>query len=182
MEALTPNTEKQWFAMRDLKRANALLPAYKQLAEAGMEVFTPIATRFTVKDGKRIRVESPVMRDLLFVNESRQNLDPIVAKTPTLQYRFKKGGKQGEPIIVPAEDMAKFIGAVQSTNNPKFYSAEEIDPLLCGRKIRMIGGALDGYEGVLQTVRGSKTKHLIITLPSLLAVSVDINDEFIEVL
>lgn len=182
MEALTPNTEKQWFAMRDLKRANALLPAYKQLAEAGMEVFTPIATRFTVKDGKRIRVESPIMRDLLFVKESRQNLDPIVAKTPTLQYRFKKGGKQGEPIIVPAEDMAKFIDAVQSANNPKFYSAEEIDPLLCGRKIRMIGGALDGYEGILQTVRGSKTKHLIITLPSLLAVSVDINDEFIEVL
>jgi hypothetical protein len=105
------------------------------------------------------------MRDLLFVNESRQNLDPIVAKTPTLQYRFKKGGKQGEPIIVSAEDMAKFISAVQSANNPKFYSAEEIDPLLCGRKIRMIGGALDGYEGVLQTVRGSKTKHLIITLP-----------------
>ena len=168
--------------MRDLKRANALLPAYKQLAEAGMEVFTPIATRFTVKDGKRIRVESPIMRDLLFVKESRQNLDPIVAKTPTLQYRFKKGGKQGEPIIVPAEDMAKFIDAVQSANNPKFYSAEEIDPLLCGRKIRMIGGALDGYEGILQTVRGSKTKHLIITLPSLLAVSVDINDEFIEVL
>lgn len=182
METSTPNTEKQWFAMRDLKRANALLPAYKQLAEAGMEVFTPIATRFTVKDGKRIRVERPVMRDLLFVNESRQNLDPIVAKTPTLQYRFKKGGKQGEPIIIPTEDMAKFICAVQSANNPKFYSAEEIDPLLYGRKIRMIGGSLDGCEGILQTVRGSKTKHIIITLPSLIAVSVDINDEFIEVL
>ena len=168
--------------MRDLKRANALLPAYKQLAEAGMEVFTPMTTRFRVKEGKRTRLESPVMRDLLFVNECRQNLDPIVAKTPTLQYRFKKGGKQGEPIIVPAEDMTKFIDAVQSANNPKFYSADEIEPLLCGRKIRMIGGTLDGYEGVLQTVRGSKAKHLIITLPSLLAVSVDINNEFIEVL
>ena len=182
MEASTTNTEKHWFAMRDLKRANALLPAYKQLAEAGMEVFTPMTTRFIVKAGKRTRVEIPVMRDLLFVNENRQNLDPIVAKTPTLQYRFKKGGKQGEPIIVPTEDMTKFIDAVQSANNPRFYSADEIEPLLCGRKIRMIGGTLDGYEGVLQTVRGSKTKHLIITLPSLLAVSVDINNEFIEVL
>ena len=182
MEASTTNSEKHWFAMRDLKRANALLPAYKQLTEAGMKVFTPMTTRFTVKEGKRTRVEVPVMRDLLFVNESRQNLDPIVAKTPTLQYRFKKGGKQGEPIIVPAEDMTKFIDAVQSANNPKFYSADEIEPLLCGRKIRMVGGILDGQEGILQTVRGSKTKHLIITLPSLLAVSVDINDEFIEVL
>lgn len=179
---LMPNAERCWFAMRDLKRANAILPAYKQLMEVGMEVFTPMATRFVVRDGKRIRVEVPVMRDLLFVNESRQNLDPIVAKTPTLQYRFKRGGKQGEPIVIPAEDMARFIGAVQVANSPKFYSAEEIGPLMCGRKIRMVGGALDGYEGILQTVRGSKTKHLVITLPSLLAVSVDIHDEYVEVL
>ena len=141
-----------------------------------------MTTRFSTKEGKRIKVEAPVMRDLLFVKESRQNLDPIVAKTPTLQYRFKKGGKQGEPIIIPSEDMEQFIRAVQASNNPKFYSAEEITPLMCGRRIRMVGGTLDGYEGTLQTVRGSKTKHLIITLPSLLAVSVDINDEFVEVL
>ena len=182
MEAHNIDTEKHWFAMRDLKRANAILPAYKQLAEAGMEVFTPMTTRFVVKNGKRTRVESPVMRDLLFVNESRENLDPIVAKTPTLQYRFKRGGKQGEPIVIPEEDMTRFICAVQASNNPNFYSAEEITPLMCGRKIRMMGGALDGHEGILQTVRGSKTKHIIITLPSLLAVSVAINDEFIEVL
>ncbi len=182
MEALDGGIEKHWYAMRDLKRANALLPAYKQLMEAGMEVFTPMTTRFVIRDGKRRRVESPVMRDLLFVNESRQNLDPIVAKTPTLQYRFKRGGKQGEPIVIPMEDMTRFICAVQAGSNPKFYSAEEITPLLCGRKIRITGGVLDGYKGILQTVRGSKTKHLIITLPSLLAVSVEINDEFVEVL
>ena len=182
METLGGSTEKQWFAMRDLKRANALLPAYKQLTEAGMEVFTPMTTRFAVRNGKRVRIIVPAMRDLLFVNESRRNLDPIVAKTPTLQYRFKKGGKQGEPIVIPAEDMMQFISAVQACSTPKFYSAEEITPLLCGRKIRMMGGALDGCEGILQTVRGSKTKHLIITLPSLLAVSVEINDEFVEVL
>ena len=105
METLNTNTEKQWFAMRDLKRANALMPAYKQLREAGIEVFTPMTTRFTVKEGKRVKHEEPIMRDLLFVNESRANLDPIVAKTPTLQYRFKRGGKQGEAIVIPDDDM-----------------------------------------------------------------------------
>ena len=176
------DTVKQWFAMRDLKRANALLPAYKQLSEAGMEVFTPMATYITEKDGKRIKHEAPVAHDLLFVNESRANLDPIVAKTPTLQYRFKKGGKQGEPIIIPHEEMSKFIAAVTATSSPKFYSADEISSLTCGRTIRMVGGVLNGQEGKLQTVRGSKTKRLIITLSSLMAVSVNISDEFIEVL
>lgn len=168
--------------MRDLKRTNALLPAYKQLSELGMEVFTPMATCIFNRRGKRIRAEVPVMHDLLFVNETRKNLDPIVAKTPTLQYRFKKGGKQGEPIIVPNEDMERFIAAIKSTDNPKFYSADEITSLMCGRTIRMVGGILNGYEGKLQTVRGSKTKRLIVTLSSLMAVSVAINDEFVEVL
>ena len=170
MEANKIDTTKQWFAMRDLKRTNALLPAYKQLSEAGIEVFTPMATCIFVKNGKRIRKDVPVMHDLLFVYDCRQNLDPIVSKTPTLQYRFKKGGRPGEPIVIPEEDMTKF------------YSAEEISSLMCGRNIRMIGGVLNGYEGRLQTVRGSKTKRLIITLSSLMAVSFAINDEYVELL
>uniref|UniRef100_UPI004057615A UpxY family transcription antiterminator n=1 Tax=Alistipes sp. TaxID=1872444 RepID=UPI004057615A len=182
MEAYQIDTEKQWFALRDLKRTNALLPAYKQLSEAGMEVFTPMVTSISVKGTKRIKKRVPVMHDLLFVNESRKNLDPIVAKTPTLQYRFKRGGKQGEPIVIDKEEMERFITAVRSTDNPKFYAADEISSLMCGRTIRMVGGMLNGYEGKLQSVRGSKNKHLIITLSSLMAVSVCIHDEFVEVL
>ena len=142
--------EKHWYAMRDLKRSNALLPAYKQLSQAGMEVFTPMVSRVFSRNGKRIRKEVPFMQDLL--------------------------------IVIPQDAMTRFIGATQASANPKYYAMDEISDLMCGRNIRMIGGVLDGYEGKLQTIRGSKTKHLIIILPSLLAVSVEINDEYIELL
>ena len=138
--------------MRDLKRSNALLPAYKQLSQAGMEVFTPMVSRVFSRNGKRIRKEVPFMQDLLFVNDVRQNLDLIVAKTPTLQYRFKKGGKYCEPIVIPQDAMTRFIGATQASANPKYYAMDEISDLMCGRNIRMIGGVLDGYEGKLQTI------------------------------
>ena len=176
------DTERHWYVMRDLKRSNALLPAYKQLKEAGMEVFTPMVSRLFTRNGKRIQREVPVIQDLLFVNDYRQNIDAIVAKTPTLQYRFKKGGSFGEAMIVPDDEMAKFIGITQASDNPKFYSADEISSLMCGKDIRVIGGVLNGYEGKLQTVRGSKKKHLVIVLPSLVAVSVEIENEFIELL
>lgn len=84
--------------------------------------------------------------------------------------------------MIPQDAMTRFIGATQASANPKYYAMDEISDLMCGRNIRMIGGVLDGYEGKLQTIRGSKTKHLIIILPSLLAVSVEINDEYIELL
>ena len=83
------DTEKCWYALRDLKRSNAVYPAYKQLRELGIEVFTPMKWRITKKNGKQIGREVPVMPDLLFAHDTRKNLDPIVAKTSTLQYRYK---------------------------------------------------------------------------------------------
>lgn len=174
-------TEKQWYALRDLKRRNAVLPAYKQLIQAGIEVFTPMEWRMTTRYGKQIRQEVPVMQDLIFAHDSRQVLDPIVAKTPTLQYRYKKGGKYCEPIVVPEDDMSRFIGAINSSSNPKYYSAEEINSLMCGKKIRIVGGVLNGYEGKLQTVRGSKVKRLVIELPNLMAISVEVEKEYIQI-
>lgn len=175
------DSEKHWFALRDLKRPNALLPAYKQLEQAGIEVFTPMIQRIFTKNGRRVKLKVPIMQDLLFVNENREKIDPIIDKTPTLQYRFKKGGKYCEPITVPEKSMRQFIGAALSGDAPRFYSSDEITSLMCGKNIRIVGGILDGYEGKLQTIRGSKKKRLIIILPSLLAVSVEINDEFIEI-
>lgn len=47
--------EQKWFAMRDLTRSNAKLPAYRLLGQKGIEVFTPMKSIFRQKDGKQIR-------------------------------------------------------------------------------------------------------------------------------
>ena len=181
MSAGMIDTEKHWYALRDLKRANALLPAYKQLGAIGVEVFTPMKWRMIItKSGRKVGREVPVMPDLLFAYDTRKRLDPIIARISTLQYRYKKGGAYCEPIVVPEEDMNRFIGAVRVANNPRYYSADEITSLNCGSKIRIIGGTLDGQEGRLLSVRGSKVKRLMIELSNLLAVSVEIQDEYIQ--
>ena len=79
---------KQWYVMRDLKRINAKEPAYKLLEGKKMEVFVPKVYKLCTRQGKRVREEVPFIQDLLFVHETRLNLDPIVKKTPTLQYRW----------------------------------------------------------------------------------------------
>lgn len=182
MNAEIKDIEKYWYALRDLKRSNAIYPAYKQLRELGIEVFTPMKWRMTKRNGRQFGREVPVMPDLLFAHDSRKILDPIVAQTPTLQYRFKKGGTYCEPIIVPEEDMNRFIGAVRAAEEPKYYSAEEIDSLMTGKNIRIVGGAMDGQEGKLLTVRGSKVKRIVIKLPNLLALSVKVEDEYIQII
>lgn len=171
----------QWYAMRDLKRRNAKLPAYKMFEGMGIECFTPMVHRLTVVKGKHEEEVVPFMQDLLFVKETRERLDPIVERTPTLQYRYKIG-VQHTPIVVRNADMERFIKAVRSTNNPRYYSPDEITPDMRNRRILIIGGTLDGYTGTLVTTRGSKVKRLLVELPTLLATAVEVQPEYIQLI
>ena len=85
--------QTQWFVLRDLKRPNAKLPAYKFLRNERFEVFVPMKTRVITRQGKKEIEEIPVIQDLLFVHADRESLDPLISKTETLQYRFICPGK-----------------------------------------------------------------------------------------
>ncbi len=178
-EAQSSQESLQWFAMRDLKRRHAKLPAYKLFESLKVQYFTPMVHRLVIVNGKRMNQEVPLMQDLLFVKDTREHLDSIVEKTSKLQYRYKIG-VQHTPIIVPTADMERFIHAVESGDNPKFYSPNEVTPDMRNRQIRIIGGQLDGYVGTLVTTRGSKTKRLLVELPTLLAASIEVEAEYIQ--
>ena len=86
------------------------------------------------------------------------------------------------PMTVADADMERFIHAVSVSKNPKYYLPGELTPSMCGRHIRIVGGPLDGYEGKLLTVRGSKTKRLLVELPEFFSVGVEVNPEYIRLL
>ena len=83
-------------------------------------------------------------------------------------------------MTVPDNDMRRFIRAVAGSNNPKYYRPDEITPAMYGHKIRIVGGNLDGYEGRLLNVRGSRVKRILIELPNWLAATVEISPEYIQ--
>ncbi len=173
--------QKHWYALRDLKRANAKSSAYKLLSESHFEVFTPLKwILYKNAQRKRIREQVPVIQDLLFVHSERAPLDVVVENTPTLQYRFKKGDSYRQPMTVRDNDMARFIHAVNSTDSPRYFLPEEITSDMCGKQVRIIGGPLDGYEGNLLKVRGTKKKHLLLELPGFFTAGVEVDTEFIQ--
>ena len=159
--------ELRWYVMRDLKRVNARQPAYKQLEEMKMEIFVPMKWSLKIRKG-------------IHVHETQSKLDAVVEKTPTLQYRWLRNTWR-EPMTVADTDMERFINAVNASEFPQYYLPEEVTPAMYGRKIRIIGGTLDGYEGRLMTTRGSKVKRLLVELKGLLAVGVDVNPEYIRI-
>lgn len=181
MKTVPDTCECEWFALRDLKRYNALSPAWKSLTEKGFEVFTPMHWRIFELRGKKIRKYVPVIQDLVFVYSTRDKLDPVILSTETLQYRFVKNCK-GQPMTVPSHDMNRFIQAVNDTEKITFYAPDELTTDKIGRKVRIIGGRLNGYEGNLLSLRGSKFRRLIVELPEFLYACVEINPEYIQIL
>ncbi len=175
------HTESHWYAMRDLSRSNAKSPAYKLLTDMQYEIFTPMTRRLVVKNGRRVSREVPFLQDLLFVHATREQLNSAVDKITNLQYRYIRGG-YCKPMVVRDADMERFIYAVKTSKNPRYFLPEEITPEMYGHRVRIVGGNLDGYEGSLLSARGSKYKRLLVALPDFITVAIEVQPELIEVL
>lgn len=129
--------------------------------------------------GTHTRRRIPILPDLLFINTTREIFDPHLSRIPSLQYRYVRGS-QATPMVVREADMRLFISAVSSSADPRYYMPEEVSADMCGRRIRIVGGPLDGYEGNLLKVRGSKTKRLLVNLAGLITAAVEVEPEYIQ--
>ena len=181
-EPVAEEPKKSWFVMRDLKRANAKMPAYKFLMEKEIEVFTPMHTVLKVVKGRQQKVQEPFVRDLLFVHDTRATIDPIVEVTPTLQYRYERGKGYKVPMVVRDAEMNRFILAVTASKSTKYYTPGELSPNMIGRNVRISGGPLEGYAGKLLKINGSRTKRLLVQLEGILSAGVEVDAQYIELL
>lgn len=174
------SNEKKWFVLRDFKKWNAKTPAYKELPKLGIRCFTPMHWIIAIRNGKRKREFVPVIQNLLFAYDTRQTLDPIIAKTDSLQYQFARGGRKANPMIVPYNEMERFITAVSNDPSPKFFSPEELTSDMIGKKIIVTDGPLSGYQGELLKIQGSRKKRLLVKVEGLMVAAVEINPDFIQ--
>lgn len=168
--------------MRDLKRRNSNTLAIHDLKNAGLEVFTPMTQMIMNIGGRQKRMEVPVIQDLLFVHETKESLDPYVLKYPTLQYRYCIGKTKDEPMTVRQEDMNRFIFAVSNAETPLYYKPGELTDAMYGKKVRIVGGIFDEYEGRLLSIKGMRKRRLIIELHGLIMAAVEVEPEYIQVL
>lgn len=177
--------EIPWLVLRDLSRPNAKNPAYKALQSVpGLEedLFIPMKRQTYVSGGKRLVREVPYMFDLIFVHRKREEVDAIISKIPGLQYRYRRGCRISDSLSVADAEMSRFKKAVESAELVEYYTPAEVSPVLYGKKIRIVGGNLDGLTGRLMTRQGSKVKRLIIDLEECnLSAAVQVETEYIQV-
>lgn len=169
----------RWYVLRFLYRNQ---PKVRMLFEDdGIETFSPMKWVCRIENGRHILKYDYAIWDLFFVHSSKKVIDPYVNRFENLQYKFISGGKQHNPMVVPEQQMNDFIAAVSSSRRPLYFAPHEIN-LSKGERIRLIGGKLNGYEGIFMRVNGSKRRRLIVELPGTLCAAVEVETEYIEVL
>lgn len=142
-------------------------------------------TQIIKRGSQKIRQRVPVIPDLLFAHAEKPALDPIILRTSTLQYRYAPGQNFHNPMTVRHEDMERFITAVENVdeNAVRYLTPEELTRHNIGSMIRIAdGGPLDGYEGRLLSIRGSKKRRLLIELPGILTAAIEISPAYIQLL
>ena len=179
-EDVTCGEARLWYAMSAPYRRERI--ACDRFEEAGFECFLPLrATLCKKRDGKTEVRETPLVPNLIFVRAGRQELQKAKQKVGVAQYLTRREGERNVPITVPDRQMANFRMAVEKADTKTIYlHPSEVD-LRKGTRVRIVGGMLDGLEGVFMKVKGARSRRLVVMLEGITALAAEVEPDYIQI-
>lgn len=169
----------RWFAMRATYRRE--LDAARLLKEAGIDTFIPMAYVYRVRKGKRVRQLVPVVRNLVFVHACQRHLQEV--KNDILFLHYITDSRTHQKIIVPDDQMRRFIAIAGTYNDQLLYFHPAELNLSKGTRVRVTGGEFEGHEGIFIKVKGARDRRVVIAVEGVIAVAMTtIHPDLIEVI
>ena len=156
-----PDPRKQWFVLRATYSREE--KAYHSLTALGLKAYLPL--RYTVQTigGKKKRVTTPLVPNLLFVYTEPQTIDRHLRDDPSLSFinyyynhfRRLSGGKN-PPLTVPYHDMINFI-RVTSVGSEHVRTVHSRQcHYKSGDIVRVVDGQFAGIEGRVARIAGQQ--------------------------
>lgn len=165
-----------WFAMRATYRRE--MEAKKLLDAESLDTFIPMHY-VPVKGNKKKRELVPVIHNLIFVYAQPSHIHRIKKDILFLQYMIDR--RNGQKIIVPEEQMKRFIAVSGSYHEQLLYFSPEEVNLSRGTKVRICGGEFEGQEGIFIKVKGARDKRVVVQVQGVIAVALaTIHPDLIE--
>lgn len=168
-----------WFAMGAPYRNE--FKVEEMLKSRSIEVYLPRTRKIAVKNGRKTTCESPAVGNLLFVHSSLNRINSVKPLIPHLQFKTFHTQDRNERIVVPDEQMQDFIRVSSGEVECRYLSPDEVD-IAKGTRVRVIGGGLDGVEGVFMKVKGRRNRRLVILVEGAVAIETEVSPDLIEVL
>lgn len=171
----------QWYAMS--VPYNRVLKVKGMLDEAQMECFVPMRYEVRTVRGKKVRLYVPAVSNLLFVHTTDSRLRLFKQTTAFLQYLVRRVDGVSRKIIVPDAQMEQFMRVSRTDDERLTYLKPEEINLSKGTRVRILGGAFDGVEGIFVKVKGKRNRRVVVLIDYVSAIAVsEISPDLIEVL
>lgn len=161
-------TDLSWYPIRVTYGREMKLKSY--LDTLGIYSFIPMHYVEIVKNGKKTKNLTSVIKNLIFIQSTRKSLDllkpELELRTP-IRYMMDKATHK--PIIIPDEQMQNFM-AVSGTNDEQLVYLSTIEPTLKrGERVRVTGGLFSGVEG--EVVRVKRDRRVMVCINGVIAVA-----------
>lgn len=150
-----------------------------------MTLFYPVRGIVKRRGKRTVKDEEPYLPDLLFFKTQRYKVRSLFAAIGDLSWCFRTSGLPGsEYSVIPNKEMTRFQQCVgQFTPDVKMELMDIDRPLERGRKVRIVGGIMAGYEGEIIDVEGEPGMRMFflkIANMTRAAWKVRVEDVFIE--
>lgn len=169
-----------WFVMSAYK--NEMKAEEKLRGKYGLEYFIPKYYAIRVYHGVKSKRLVPVIPNLVFVHATRKQIIEFKKNYNFLQFVTREKSSGLEYIVVPDDEMDSFIKiSSQHEESTVYYKPEEID-IQKGTRVCIHGGKFDGVKGMFIRVKGKRNRRVVVMLEGVMAVSVEIHPDLIEVI
>lgn len=176
---MTNDQTIKWFVLKASRRERA---AQAALSEAGISHYLPLRLAAEVRCGQKRLVERPLISNMLFAQGTHERINSFVRQHDYIHFAYRRDGAGFSILEVPDAEMEAFRRAVTSmASDLTYYHPNEIS-LRQGTKVRIIGGHLDGYEGVVLRDKKESAEMFVIDFPLLGALATHVAPDFIQII
>ena len=187
MENEPDKEEAQWHVMRAYKNEKA---AEKRLSDShyGLKYFIPKEQVLRTLNGKKVLCRVPVIHSLIFVHATHRQIIHFKNNYYNdLQFITRKCDDKLSYLTVPGTQMDSFIAVCeQKEKEVHFYKPTDITKekldIEKGRKVKVHGGPFDQVEGYFMKVAKKRGRQLVVIIPDLLAVSTEVDPDYLEII
>ena len=174
-----------WYVIRILgyQRNQSVRDLFEHM---GISYFQPTRVVLRGTEGKKKPVEVPYISNMIFCHTTADVLQPLTdSHEHGISFYYIRGGRYSDGrysrcMTVNDKEMDNFIRCCKEKIAKPEYMSPDDPKLRSGQQIRIIGGPLDGVEGIY--LRHNKRHQIAILLPGLTAVKVNVNPNYVQVI
>ena len=170
--------QKYWFAARTRDKQEFAIRDSREKLKTELDLNYYLPTQFVIRQLKyrRKRVEVPVIKNLIFIQATKQDACDISNKY-NIQLFYMKDLLTRAMLIVPDKQMQDFIFVMDLDPNGVSF---DNDHLSVGSRVQVVKGDFCGVEGELAS-EANKT-YVVIRIAGVLSASVKVPKSYLRVI